>query len=208
MIITIDGFCCQGKSYFGKKISEKLGVDHLSTGLIFRLVVWEYSRLLRENYDVSADTILEKALYRLDKTELSALISMKELKEPDTEKYLKEVSSYHSNILPRLQKRLFEYVQDKSMVLDGRFTFQIFPEAKKKYYFKSSIEDRANLLSVKKSIPFEEAITYIRYRDSIEETLQIPDDVKIINPFLFTEETLMDYLMQDIENWGNFYEKL
>lgn len=199
MIITIDGFSGQGKSYFGKKISDKLGVNHLSTGLIFRLVVWEYSRLFRKNHSADAYILLEKALDRLDRTELSALISMKELKEPDTEKYFKEVLPYHSAILPRLQKRLFEYIQDESMVLDGRFTFQIFPEAKRKYYFKSSIEDRANLRSATKNISFEEAIAYIRYRDSIEEEFQLPNDVQVINPFKFTKETLTDYLIRDIE---------
>ena len=199
MIITIDGFSCQGKSYFGKKVAEKLGIEHLSTGLIFRFVVCEYGKMLNENIDFNSYIILQKALDKLDQTDLHTLIFQKELKQPFTEKYLHEVSPYHSIILPRLQKRLLEYVKDKNFVLDGRFTFQIFPEAKRKYYFQSSVEERASLLSTIKNITFNEAVDYIRYRDSIEEIFHIPNDVRLINPFSFTEKTLMDYLMRDIE---------
>ena len=40
MIITIDGYSCQGKSYVGRALAEEMGLEFLATGRLVRYVAF------------------------------------------------------------------------------------------------------------------------------------------------------------------------
>lgn len=43
MIITIDGYSCQGKSYVGRALAEEMGLEFLATGRLVRYVAFLFN---------------------------------------------------------------------------------------------------------------------------------------------------------------------
>ena len=196
MLITIDGYSCQGKSYFGNQIAERLGLDFFPTGVLVRFVAHQYGfSNMREMDPVLA---IQHALDMLEHTDIHDIIGCSVLRNPQTEKYLKDIADYPF-IMPTLQRKLKSFVKGKNVLLDGRYTFDIFPEAHRKYYFRSSVENRMKLVMQAKNMGYEEAKNYIEYRDSFEDSVVIPDSVTIIDPFSFHNNKLLDFLLEDIQ---------
>ena len=196
MLITIDGYSCQGKSHFGKQIAERLGLVFFPTGVLVRFVAYHYG--LSDIREVDPVFAIQNALDILEKTDVSDIISCVALRDPETEKYLKDIAD-HPFIMPRLQKKLRAFTEGKNVLLDGRYSFDIFPDAHRKYYFQTSTQNRINLVAQVKNVSFEEAQKYIQYRDSFEESVVVPDSVTIIDPFSFSEDELLDFLLDDIQ---------
>ena len=195
MLITIDGYSCQGKSFFGQKIANIMGLSFFSTGRLVRFVAYCYG--LSKYRDTEPVRAIQDALNILEKTEVDDIISMPSLCESETELYLKDISDCPF-IMPTLQQKLESYVRGKDILLDGRYTFNIFPEADRKYYFRTAVENRISLVMRAKGLPYEDACAYVHYRDSFEVPVSIPNSVMIIDPFLFKKDSLVDYLMKDI----------
>lgn len=196
MLITIDGYSCQGKSYFGEQIAQKMGLSFFSTGLLVRFIAYHYGR--SEKRDTEPMLAIQNALGVLEKTDIDDIILMENLRQLKTERYLKEISQF-SFIMPALQRKLKSYVYGKNILLDGRYTFYIFPEADRKYYFRSTIENRISLVVRAKGLSYKEARAYVLYRDSFEEEVVVPNSVTIIDPFAFSKDSLVDYLLKDIQ---------
>lgn len=196
MIITLDGFCCQGKSYLGKKLAGELGLEFFSTGMLVRFVAYNFTKLRDEISDKKM--ILEKAIKITEATEIDEIKMCEYLHTKDTEKALKIVSEYPF-VDERLVKVLITYAKNRDIILDGRFTFNIFPDAHRNYYFKTTIEKRAKLASKSRKISLDEAIEYINFRDSFEKDLDIRESVRVIELSTFTNEyEIINYMKEDI----------
>lgn len=199
MIITIDGYSCLGKSYIGGKVAKHLGIEFFSTGKLVRFVAGTFVRLQSE---ISQEELaVKKAVEIAEKTEIEEIQACPWLRERNTELALQTVEKY-SFVDERLQKVLKRCVEKRNILLDGRFTFLIFPDAYRKYYFQSSPEMRAKLVSRVKHMSWEEALRYISYRDSFEKDVKVPGTVKVLDPFSapfgISSDDFLQFLLDDI----------
>ena len=195
MIITIDGYSWLGKSYIGERLSHKLQIDFFSTGKLVRFVAYKFMEL--EDGILTEKAVVEKALRCVEEYEFQDLIECGYLYDDKTEQALKIVEKY-AFVDRRLENILKRYTQGKNFVLDGRFTFNIFPAAYRKYFFHSTVEKRAELVAKIKKISFEDAVSYIQYRDSFEREVHVSEDVCVLDPFEKSEGKLIEYLLKDI----------
>lgn len=202
MIITIDGYSWLGKSYIGERLSHKLEIGFFSTGMLVRFVACKFVEL--ENGISTEKAAVEKALRCVEESQFKDLTGCKFLYDDKTEQALKIVEKY-SFVDRRLENILKHYVQGKSFILDGRFTFNIFPLAYRKYYFRSTVERRAELVSKIKNISFEDAVSYIHYRDSFEKEVYVPENVCVLDPFEKPTDKLIEYLLKDISEPKRIY---
>ena len=204
MIITIDGFSCLGKSYIGDNISKRLGIEFLSTGKLVRYVAGTFASLQQEISQ--EETAVTRAVEITEKTEMEEIRNCPWLKKSDTELYLPVVEKY-SFVDERLQVVLRKYVEGRDILLDGRYTFLIFPDAYRKYYLQSSVEMRAKLITQKNGMSWEEALSYLSFRDSFEKVVTVPESVRILDPFSapfgISKDIFLKFLLDDITSKGN-----
>ena len=198
MVITIDGISWLGKSYIGKKLAEALEIDFFSTGLLVRLVAYKFV-LCKSNYNDEYSAV-KYAVETVNNNEIENILNY-DLYNTSVENALKIIAKYNF-VAPSLNSILRIYVRNKTIILDGRFTFSLFPDANKKYYFRSTIENRVELYRKVKNVSIEEAIQYINFRDSFEENIVLPKDVIVIDPFNFSTEEIIEFLREDILNEG------
>ena len=196
MIITIDGYSCQGKSYIGRTLSNTLELEFLSTGKIVRYVAYQYTKI--QDRETKTEHLLDKAVEIMKNTSIPDILKCEYLDTRITEQTLRIVAEY-PYVFDSVVEVIIDYASNRNIVLDGRFTFNIFPNAHRCYYFLSSIERRASLVSRSKNISHEEALDYIQFRDSFEKKYIIPDYVKKVNMDSYpSADVLVQYLKNDV----------
>lgn len=200
MIITIDGYSNQGKSYIGRILAKECGLEFLSTGNLVRYVAVQYNRIQDGTKDPVS--VLRQAVKMMKAANMEEIVSCEELKTTETEKTLPLIAQ-HPFVYDEGVRVIIRYAENRNILLDGRFTFQFIPNAHRYYYFKSSIEGRARLAAKAKKISYEEALEVIAFRDSFEPQCTVPSYVQVIMPERFTStEALIAFLKDDINNKG------
>lgn len=199
MVITIDGLSWQGKTYTAGRLSRYLNIESFSSGMVVRQIAYEY--LLHSKGSTEEANIME-AINTVGKKE-SLIDSQieKELYSPSVEKALKTIVKY-PYVLPCARKIIIAYSKGRDIVLDGRCTFELLPQADVKFYFESSVEERAALVSRINKWDINQSIMYINMRDSFEITVNVPKDIICINPFQYNDEELLEYMLGEIGNNG------
>lgn len=197
MIITIDGLSFQGKSYICEHLANKVGFKFFSTGTLVRYIAVQYNMLFQGEDE---EDTLSKAVSIMQETSVDDIMCCKELKSSDTERTLQIVASYPF-AFDSVVDRIKTYNKETNIIMDGRFTYDIFPNATLSFYLVSSFERRVKLVSKAKGISVEEAVKYIVFRDSIEKKYTIPSRVKtiILDDFQGTDEVI-NYLEREIRN--------
>lgn len=198
MIITIDGYCCQGKSFIGGRLAEELGLEFLATGRIVRYVAFLYTRL--QDGRTKEAVLLERAVEQMKRTDMGEIVRCGQLETPETEHAMRTAAHYPF-VFEQVVQVIRSYAGGRDMVLDGRFTFSIFPHAHRSYYFRSSLERRARLAMQSGRMNQEEAMAYLRFRDSFEKRYDIPARVRMVDLDYFSKaEELVAYLKQDVRS--------
>ncbi len=196
MIITIDGYSSQGKSYIGKALARECGLEFLSTGNIVRYVAVQYNML----YDgtVESASVLRQAVKIMQAADMDKIISCGDLKTDETERTLKIIAQ-HPFVYDEVIKVIIHYAENRDIILDGRFTFNFLPDAHRNYYFISSNERRVYLAAKARKISHEEAREYLAFRDSFEPQCTVAPYVRVIEPESFeSAAALLQYLKDDI----------
>lgn len=200
MVITIDGYSCQGKTYIGKILAEMMGLEFLSTGNIVRFTAFLYDKF--NKYHSDEHTTWMHAVEVMHKTSIKEMLACPYLNEPATERSL-EYAAADPNVFDNVVQKIIEYANEKNIVLDGRFTFELFPEAYRNYYFYSSIKRRSLIYAKSKEISFTEAVDYIKFRDSFEKSYIIPDRVRQIYLDDFSStDAILQFLKNDLLTKG------
>ena len=162
IVIAIDGPAASGKGTISKAISEKLQINYLDTGKLYRAIGARYL----EGYPpiVAAQNLDSKDLdkYDLQKQEIAQAAS--------------EIA-----LIPEVRAALLKFQRDFSQkmpgaVLDGRdIGTVVCPDAKIKIFLTASLEARAKRRYVElnrhdKKISFETLLEQIRERDERDQT--------------------------------------
>ncbi len=182
MIITLDGYCSQGKSTVGRMLAHELDLEFFSIGVLFRFLAVRCTELSAKSTDTNAH--IRQAMAELEYMSMADIQTYAGLAARATEYALRETVQ-HEAVYAAAAKKVYAYAKDRNILLDGRFGFLIFPHAYRNYYCISSLARRVHLAAQARNLSLEEAEAYIAYRDSFEKEYVLPPYVKImdVTPF-------------------------
>lgn len=189
--IAIDGPSGAGKSTIAKSVAEKLGIDYIDTGAMYRAVGYkmkqqgitaEQKKELQAMLDatdidfISGDIILDGAVMndKIRTSEISQMASM-------------------CSAVPEVREKLVDIQRSmgkrKSVIMDGRdIGTNVLKDAEFKFYLTASDEERAGrrhkeLIEKGEKISFQEVLSDIRKRDHNDMTRKL-------NPLAKAEDAL------------------
>ncbi|HZK02606.1 MAG TPA: (d)CMP kinase, partial [Anaerovoracaceae bacterium] len=144
--IAIDGPSGAGKSTIAKGLANRLNIDYVDTGAMYRAVGYAIQKESISLADKKAlDTLLDNIKIDIKKNHivLNGNDISHEIRTPEITRISSEVSAWPEvrNKLVALQQNMGKH---KSLVLDGRdIGTNVFPRAKYKYFITASVEERS-----------------------------------------------------------------
>lgn len=196
MIITIDGYSCQGKSTVARTLAERLGWEFFSIGAVFRYLAVVYNTVSAE-LDSEREAV-GRAVALMHETGIESMPSVAGARGMDIERALEVLAKYPS-VEGEIARKIYSSFEGRSVVLDGRIGFLIFPDAYRSYYFVTSLERRALFASRSRGLSLDEAREYITFRDSFEHHHTLTDRVRTVELDSFdTVDDIVAHLLSDI----------
>ena len=171
--IAIDGPSGAGKSTIAKAVAQKLGIDYIDTGAMYRAVGY---KMHREGIRPDQETELRKML---DETTIDYSAGVILLDGEDVSGKIRtpEMSRAASicSAIGMVREKLVEEQRDighrKSVVMDGRdISTNVFTDAQYKFFLTASAEERAKrrcleLREKGQDVSFEDTLKDIEQRD-------------------------------------------
>ena len=173
--IAVDGPSGAGKSTIAKIIAEKLNIDYIDTGAMYRAIGLKMMNggISREEEDVEErqkvldDTTIdfENGVILLDGEDVSGLIRTPEV----------SMAASDYSRLPEVREKLVAIQREighrKSVVMDGRdIGTNVFPDAQYKFFLTATAEERAKrrvaeLIEKGQDVDYEATLEDIKQRD-------------------------------------------
>ena len=186
LVIAVDGPAGVGKSTIAKIIAEKLNINYIDTGAMYRAVTY---KVLQNNIDTTDEqAIIEVAkASEIDFKDNNIYLDGKILKE---EIRTPEVSNNVSNVAQIKEVRYLmvdvqrEIGNRSSVILDGRdIGSYVFPNADYKFFLNASPEERGErrykeLVKKGYETTLEEVIKDVIRRDEIDSNREFAPLVK------------------------------
>ena len=179
--IAVDGPSGAGKSTIAKAIAEKLKIDYIDTGAMYRAVGY---KMLRENIAMDDLCALEAMLadteidfsggnIYLDGENINGKIRTEEISKQASD------CSALGIVRAKLTEQQQKMGEKKSVVMDGRdIGTVVFPDAEYKFYITASAEVRAErryreLIEKGQEASLEKVLADIKQRDHNDSTREI-----------------------------------
>lgn len=173
--IAVDGPSGAGKSTIAKIVAEKMGIDYIDTGAMYRAIGL---KMLREGISQDEDKASDRQEV-LDRTTIDFEGGVITLDGEDVSGLIRtpEVSMAASDFsrFPEVREKLVAIQREighrKSVVMDGRdIGTNVFPDAQYKFFLTATAEERAKrrvkeLLEKGQDVNYEETLEDIRQRD-------------------------------------------
>ena len=189
--IAVDGPSGAGKSTIAKAVAQRLSIDYIDTGAMYRAVGY---KLLQEGVSLED---LEKVAEVLARTDIDFSCGNIYLDGENINDKIRteEISRQASacSALGIVREKLTEQQQEmgarKSVIMDGRdIGTVVFPDAEYKFYITASAEERAKrrykeLLEKGQKAVYEKVLADIKQRD-------YNDTTRKINPLRKAEDAL------------------
>ena len=173
--IAVDGPSGAGKSTIAKIIAEKLNIDYIDTGAMYRAIGLKMMNggISREADDVEErqkvldDTTIdfENGVILLDGEDVSGVIRTPEV----------SMAASDYSRLPEVREKLVAIQREighrKSVVMDGRdIGTNVFPDAQYKFFLTATAEERAKrrvaeLIEKGQDVDYEATLEDIKQRD-------------------------------------------
>ncbi len=145
--IALDGPAGSGKSTVAKIIAERLGIEYLDTGAMYRAVTLY---LMGQEIDLKDNACIEKVLpsihidFENGKIFLNHVDVSEEIRMPEVAKNVSIVAA-HRIVRVAMVAQQQALASKKSIVMDGRdIGTVVLPDTKYKFFLTASIEERAN----------------------------------------------------------------
>ncbi|XTR36415.1 (d)CMP kinase [Paraclostridium tenue] len=186
LVIAVDGPAGAGKSTIAKIVADKLNINYIDTGAMYRAITY---KVLQNDIDVNnEDQIIEIAKnsdidFKDNNIYLDGKILKEEIRTP-------EVSNNVSNIAQIKEVRYLmvdvqrEIGNKSSVILDGRdIGSYVFPKADYKFFLVASPEERGErrykeLIKKGYDTSLEEVIKDVIRRDEIDSNREVAPLVK------------------------------
>lgn len=214
--IAIDGPSGAGKSTIAKIVAEKMGIDYIDTGAMYRAI-----GLKMVNEGVSREDTEDAAAARqgvLDRTEIDFDNGVITLDGEDVSGKIRtpEISIAASDYskFPEVRTKLVAIQREighrKSVVMDGRdIGTNVFTDAQYKFFLTATAEERANrrvkeLLEKGEDVSYEETLEDIKQRDYNDthrklNPLAKADDAIEIDTTKMTIDEVADAILSKID---------
>lgn len=186
IIIAVDGPAGAGKSTIAKIVSDKLNINYIDTGAMYRAITY---KCLKNNIDISD----EKSVSELAKNSeidfkdnniyLDGQILKEEIRTMDVSNNVSNVAKITDvrHLMVDVQRKIG---QKSSVILDGRdIGSYVFPNADYKFYLVATPKERGErrhkeLIKKGYDISLEEIINDIIKRDNIDSSREFAPLVK------------------------------
>ena len=210
--IAVDGPSGAGKSTIAKAVAQKLGIDYIDTGAMYRAIGY---KMLKEG--VSTDD-LDGIQKLLDTTEidfskgdtiLDGKIINDQIRTPEISRQASACSA-----VGIVRKKLVDLQQKmgqaKSVVMDGRdIGTVVFPDAEYKFFITASPEERAKrryreLLAKGQEVSYDQVLADITARDYNDSTREVTplrkaEDAIEVDTTNMTIEEVIDYICKEMK---------
>lgn len=210
--IAVDGPSGAGKSTIAKAVAQKLGIDYIDTGAMYRAIGY---KMLKEG--VSTDD-LDGIQKLLDTTEidfskgdtiLDGKIINDQIRTPEISRQASACSA-----VGIVRKKLVDLQQKmgqaKSVVMDGRdIGTVVFPDAEYKFFITASPEERAKrryreLLAKGQDVNYDQVLADITARDYNDSTREVTplrkaEDAIEVDTTNMTIEEVIDYICKEMK---------
>ncbi len=175
--IAIDGPAGAGKSTIAKKVAERLDIEYIDTGAMYRALTL---KILKNHIDpLDKDNVIKVIKttnidFNKNSICLDGVSVDKEIRENIISQNVSHIAKIEEvrNILVRLQQNM---AKNKSVVMDGRdIGTVVLPNAKYKFFLTATVEERATrrykelINKGVKDISLNDIISDIIKRDNID----------------------------------------
>ena len=205
--IAVDGPSGAGKSTIAKAVAQRLSIDYIDTGAMYRAVGY---KLLQEGVSLED---LEKVAEVLARTDIDFSCGNIYLDGENINDKIRteEISRQASacSALGIVREKLTEQQQEmgarKSVITDGRdIGTVVFPDAEYKFYITASAEERAKrrykeLLEKGQKAVYEKVLADIKQRDYNDTTRKInplrkAEDALTVDTTEMSREEVIDFI--------------
>ena len=173
MIIAIDGSAGSGKGSLAKNLSKKLNLNHLDTGILFRIIAYQAIDLKIDNEDQRLSELSRKLTF--ENVEKIKIVEKEKLKSEKISQRSSEIAVNSSvrNELIIFQRKYANYYKSSynGIVLDGRdIGTVVFPNADYKLFLDADIEIRAErrtqeLIHLNYKVIYQDILSELKLRD-------------------------------------------
>jgi CMP/dCMP kinase len=204
-VIAIDGPAGSGKSTIARMLAERLGLEYLDTGAMYRGVA--FAALRRGVDPADADDVArlaERVELRVDSegTRVDGVDASIEIRGPEVTRAVSIVAA-NPGVRRELVSRQREWARGRGGgVLEGRdIGTVVFPEAELKVYLTASPETRAARRSKEVSdLDYETVAADLARRDALDQgrdsdPLRTADDAVVVDTTDRTIEDVLDELI-------------
>ena len=214
MKIAIDGPAGAGKSTVAKLISEKLGINYLDTGAMYRSIAYA---LINKGIDPEDAVAVKNHLDEVDiEVKYIKRVQHMYLDGKDISKLIRtnEISMGASNVskIPEVRLKLIEMQQEIArnfdIVMDGRdICTYVLPDADHKFYITASVDERARRrfkeLPEGSNLTFEEIREDIIKRDKNDSErefmpLKKAEDAVLVDTTDMNIDEAIDFVLKEI----------
>lgn len=210
--IAIDGPSGAGKSTIAKAVAQKLGIDYIDTGAMYRAVGYKVLSCGIDPEDAQAmETMLAETEIDFSRGDifLDGKVINEEIRTPVIAKQASICSALPSvrEKLVQLQRRMG---QSKSVIMDGRdIGNNVLTDAEYKFYMTASAEERAQrryreLAEKGQNVEYAQILEDILKRDHSDMTRKLnplrkaADAIEIDTTGMGIEDVI-DYILKEIE---------
>ncbi|MBZ4662362.1 MAG: (d)CMP kinase [Caloramator sp.] len=214
--IAIDGPAGAGKSTISKLIAEKMGIEYIDTGAMYRAITL---KLLNRGVDIkdiqSVKDIVDETKVELmnGRVYLDGVDVSEEIRMPYVSSKVSDVAAI-SCVRERLVYLQREMAKKSSVIMDGRdIGTNVLKDAQIKIFLTASVEERAKRRFVEMKnkgidISFEEICNDIRNRDTIDSTREInplrkAEDAILVDTTGKTIQEVVDEIISIIREGAN-----
>lgn len=180
IVIAVDGPAGAGKSTISKMVANRLNIEYIDTGAMYRAVTL---KVIRNGVAIDDEKSLKDML---EKTNIDFVNGKVYLDGEDVSKDIRsiEVSSRVSEVsaVPFVRKKLVELqrkmASEKSVIMDGRdIGTNVLRDANIKIFLTASVDQRAKrrykeLIEKGMKVTFDDVYNDIRERDRIDSSRQ------------------------------------
>ena len=211
MRIAVDGPSGAGKSTVARRIADRLGIDYIDTGAMYRAVGY---KLLKEGVSLENTEAVQELLDRteidfsngkifLDGEDVSGLIRTQEIAGQASA--CSAIGIVRTKLVD-LQRKMG---REKSVIMDGRdIGTNVFPDAEYKFFITASAEERVRrrceeLKAGGQEAEPEQILAAIRKRDHDDSTrainpLRKADDAVEIDTTHMSIDEVTDYICREM----------
>ena len=202
MQIAVDWPAGAGKSSIAKIVAQKLGLEYIDSGAIYRALAKKIldSNIKIEDYASIKNTLESTSIELVDgDVFIDGVNFMPFIRSSEVTAVVSPFSA-QIEVREKVNSFLNSYSQNKSVIMDGRdIGSVVFPNAEYKFYLDASVEERARrrLAEIKYSSSLEEIKEAISKRDYNDEHREV-GALKRVEDAIYIDTT--DMSMEQVVN--------